>query len=202
MLEELQLAVCALRQNRSAERLHDLLDGHGLAGELILGRAARTLVCNSMLVARMGKHTRRDQRLPCPQAAGQCIFATSVPPAITMWGIAAVPARNLKRRAENLGAHKFSHCGGWLGRLCDGRKWECLCGRSGGGAVGRVAGQQVCAVGDLDRAASRIGSVREPLREARTATRLKGPRNCWVWRRETLEIVCSACSVVLLGRGG
>jgi hypothetical protein len=37
MLEQLQFAVCALRQDRSAEGLHDLLDGHGLAGELILG---------------------------------------------------------------------------------------------------------------------------------------------------------------------
>jgi hypothetical protein len=37
MLEELQFAVGALRQDRSAEGLHDLLDSHGLAGELILG---------------------------------------------------------------------------------------------------------------------------------------------------------------------
>lgn len=40
VLQELQLSVCALGQDRSAEGLHDLLDGHGLAGELILGRAA------------------------------------------------------------------------------------------------------------------------------------------------------------------
>jgi hypothetical protein len=40
MLEELQLAVCALRQDRSAEWLHNLLDSHGLAGELVLRRAA------------------------------------------------------------------------------------------------------------------------------------------------------------------
>jgi hypothetical protein len=40
MLQELQLSVCALGQNRSAERLHNLLDGYGLAGELILGGAA------------------------------------------------------------------------------------------------------------------------------------------------------------------
>ena len=36
MLEELQLAVCALGQNRCAERLHDLLDCDGRRGELIL----------------------------------------------------------------------------------------------------------------------------------------------------------------------
>jgi hypothetical protein len=75
-----------------------------------------------------------------------------------MWGIAA-PARDLERRAENLGAHKFSHGERWMRRVCDGRGMECLGESGGGGAVGKVAGQQVCAVGDLDRAASRIGSV-------------------------------------------
>ena len=40
VLEQLQLAVGALRENGGAERLHDLLDGHGLARELILGRTA------------------------------------------------------------------------------------------------------------------------------------------------------------------
>lgn len=36
VLEELQLAVCALGQNRCAEGLHDLLDCDGRRGELIL----------------------------------------------------------------------------------------------------------------------------------------------------------------------
>lgn len=40
VLEQLQFAVGALRQDRSAERLHDLLDRHRLAGELVLGRTA------------------------------------------------------------------------------------------------------------------------------------------------------------------
>ena len=40
VLEQLQLAVGALRKNGGAEGLHDLLDGHGLARELILGRTA------------------------------------------------------------------------------------------------------------------------------------------------------------------
>lgn len=39
MLEQLQLAVCPLGEHRRAERLHDLLDGDILAGELVLGRA-------------------------------------------------------------------------------------------------------------------------------------------------------------------
>jgi hypothetical protein len=76
MLEQFELAVCALRQNRSAEGLHDLLDGDGLAGELVLGRAARLSVCAS--VPGRCKRTRQVQRLPCPPAEGQCIYATSV----------------------------------------------------------------------------------------------------------------------------
>lgn len=35
-----------------------------------------------------------------------------------------VPARDLERRAENLGAHKFSHGEGWSRGICDRRKWE------------------------------------------------------------------------------
>jgi hypothetical protein len=110
MLEKFQLAVCALRQDWGAERLHDLLDSHGLAGELILGRAVLMLMYVSATVG--FRHTRRDQRLPCLRAAGQCTCTKSVPPTITMWGIAA-PARDFERRAEDLGAHELSH-----GRLC------------------------------------------------------------------------------------
>lgn len=39
MLEQLQLSVGTLRQNRCAEGLHDLLDRHGLAGQLVARRA-------------------------------------------------------------------------------------------------------------------------------------------------------------------
>jgi hypothetical protein len=35
MLQQLQFSVCPLCQDRSAERLHDLLDGNILVGELI-----------------------------------------------------------------------------------------------------------------------------------------------------------------------
>lgn len=40
MLQELQLAVGTLGQDRCAERLHDLLDSDGLACELVLCRTA------------------------------------------------------------------------------------------------------------------------------------------------------------------
>jgi hypothetical protein len=39
MLQQLQLTVCALREDRCAEWLHDLLYSHRLAGELIFCRA-------------------------------------------------------------------------------------------------------------------------------------------------------------------
>jgi hypothetical protein len=41
MLEELQFSVCALGEDGGAEGLHDLLDGHGLVGELIFGGTAK-----------------------------------------------------------------------------------------------------------------------------------------------------------------
>ena len=40
VLEQLELAVGALGQDGRAEGLHDLLDGHCLAGELVFGRTA------------------------------------------------------------------------------------------------------------------------------------------------------------------
>jgi hypothetical protein len=39
MLQELELPVRALGEHRRAERLHDLLDRHRLAGELVFGGA-------------------------------------------------------------------------------------------------------------------------------------------------------------------
>jgi hypothetical protein len=38
MLEQFQLTISALGENRGAERLHDLLDRNGGPGELVFGR--------------------------------------------------------------------------------------------------------------------------------------------------------------------
>lgn len=43
MFEKLQLAVGSFGQDRSTEGFHDLFDGDGLTGELILGRAAKSI---------------------------------------------------------------------------------------------------------------------------------------------------------------
>lgn len=37
VLEKLQFSIGALGENRSAERLHDLLDSHSLPGKLVFG---------------------------------------------------------------------------------------------------------------------------------------------------------------------
>lgn len=64
MLQELQFSVCALRQNRSAEGLHDLLDGNGLAGELVLCRTGSWSVCSLGTRARCTYQTRPNAPMP------------------------------------------------------------------------------------------------------------------------------------------
>jgi hypothetical protein len=51
MLEQLELAVCALGKDRCAEGLHDLLDGNILVGELITGRTVGIKVSDRLLLA-------------------------------------------------------------------------------------------------------------------------------------------------------
>lgn len=77
VLEELQLSVRALRQDRSAERFHDLLDSHGLTGELILCGAIReqALEVRAYHLTRM-HNTRQAQRLPFLQVADPCTYSS------------------------------------------------------------------------------------------------------------------------------
>lgn len=49
VLEQLELAVGPLGQDRRAEGLHDLLDGDGLVCQLVFGGAAAWLACSSSL---------------------------------------------------------------------------------------------------------------------------------------------------------
>jgi hypothetical protein len=118
MLEELQFSVCALGEDGSAKGLHDLLDGNGLAGELILCRAAIHISCDVMDIAVCAWHilTRQDQMRPCLRAADRCICFSQVSECASsaaMRGV-AVPACDLECRAENLGAYEFSHGDGWI----------------------------------------------------------------------------------------
>lgn len=43
VLQELEFTVCAFGENGGAKGFHDLLDSHGRASELVLGRAIRQL---------------------------------------------------------------------------------------------------------------------------------------------------------------
>lgn len=118
MLEELELAIGALGEDRRAKRLHDLLYGHGLPCELVLGGAACPLMSMTRPPARTGTNstlTIQDRMLPCRPAAGRCICARSAParcpPAQLLCRASSphVPARDLERRAEDLGTHKLRH---------------------------------------------------------------------------------------------
>ena len=65
VLKQLEFSVCALRKHRRAEGLHDLLDGHRLSGELVLGRAVpgiRTLFLHKPDVCTY--HTRPKAPMP------------------------------------------------------------------------------------------------------------------------------------------
>ncbi len=75
MLQKLQLSVCSLGQDRCAERLHDFLDRHGLPSELILCRAAPSLLETIAPVIIALVLTRQARRLPCRPAEGQCIYS-------------------------------------------------------------------------------------------------------------------------------
>lgn len=70
MLQQLQLTVSPLGQDRSAEGLHNLLDRNMLSCELILGRAGGAV--RTAFAQIIGfywiKHTIRGQMLPCQPA--------------------------------------------------------------------------------------------------------------------------------------
>jgi hypothetical protein len=64
MLQKLQLSVCALGQDRGAEGLHNLLDSHGLASELVLGRAAPLSIFASGSTVKKSYQTRPKAPMP------------------------------------------------------------------------------------------------------------------------------------------
>ena len=65
VLQQLQLSVCSLSQDRSAERLHDLLDCDILVGELVLGGTAERCEVSIVLyhcAYRVGAHWGSQRR--------------------------------------------------------------------------------------------------------------------------------------------
>ena len=73
VLQELELSVRPLREHRSAEWLHNLLDCNRLAGKLILGRTIPPLSGHGDRHQIDIDRTILAQMLPYPPAAGPCI---------------------------------------------------------------------------------------------------------------------------------
>lgn len=130
MLEQFQFSIRSLRQDRRAERLHYLLDSHGLSCELIFGRATCLLVhALSSLFASFQIRTIRVQKLPCPLAADRYICAGQsffphlcTLPRRCLRISCHEPAGDLERRAEDLGTYEFRHSEGCVAR--DSSVWE------------------------------------------------------------------------------
>jgi len=120
MLKKLQFAVCSFGQDGGAEGLHNLLDCHGLAGELVFRRTA--------LMSVFGRHAAQWQtyqtrpKAPMPTGCRSVYLQqTSVQRVLGAQAGCCAPACYLERRAEDLGAHKFSHGGSGGLRACNGR---------------------------------------------------------------------------------
>lgn len=110
VLQELQFSVCALRQDRSAKGLHDLFDGDGLAGELVLCRAAGiSMPCFHGTVCTY--QTR--PKAPIPTGCRSVYLHTCQSAPRRKVGLSRAPARNLEGRAKDLCAHELGHGGRW-----------------------------------------------------------------------------------------
>lgn len=114
MFQQLEFSVGSFRQDRCRKRLHDLLDGDGLAGQLIFSRTVSNNIRLSVPCIRgneyspdetEGTHANRlEIRISKrPSARKSCKKCQS-----------AIPRGDLKRRPENLGPYKLRHDG----RLC------------------------------------------------------------------------------------
>lgn len=82
MLQKLQFTVCSLRQHGRAERLHDLLDSHGLASELVLGRTVYSVSPKAFICIHIHSvRTRQAQTHPFQLVVSRNI-CTGVSPAL------------------------------------------------------------------------------------------------------------------------
>lgn len=127
VLEQLQFPIGALREDRGAEWLHNLLDSNILVGKLVPGGAVGRAKSISTHVEvgpkvepgggrRVGERTYQTRpKAPMPTGwrseylvAGQGMDAARVGGSDGL----CLPRRDLKRGAKDLGAHEFGHgCG-------------------------------------------------------------------------------------------
>ena len=115
MLQQFELSIGSLREDRGTERLHNLLYRHSLAGQLVFGRAApkTSAGVSSRLWPSDGYQT--SPKAPIPTGCRSVyLFEVSVN-ASAPWDWSSKPAGDLKCRAKDLGTHKLCHLGDSLG---------------------------------------------------------------------------------------
>lgn len=119
VLEQLELTIGSLGKDRSAERLHNLLDGDILVGELISGGAGLGLARLSWHCRVMAEELGADVPYETKGAhANRLEVGVSVASVRMRKGdggtfdVECVPRRYFKRRSENLRANEFGHCEG------------------------------------------------------------------------------------------
>ena len=107
MFQELEFTIGSFGEDRSAERLHNLLDRNRLLCELVFGGAVVVSTLKSEVVAdcipnkTKGTHADRLQvGVPEPGVSKELLADCT-----------RIPAGDLKGRAEDLGSHKLSHLG-------------------------------------------------------------------------------------------
>ena len=112
MFEQFQLSICPLRQDRSAEGFHDLLNRHGLSGKLVLGGAGLQASDHGHADAGdNGVRTTQVQRRPFQRVVDPCTYAICEYILVVACVRGLVPARDLEGRTKDLGTHEFGHDG-------------------------------------------------------------------------------------------
>lgn len=101
VLEQLQLTVCALGQDRRAEWLHNLLDRDRRGSELILGRAVPVVSARPVIFFSWIRLTIQARRRPCPQAADPSTWFVAVSPCCPRCFFRLCRLRRPRRHARN-----------------------------------------------------------------------------------------------------
>ena len=128
VFKQLELAVGTLRKDGSAKRLHNLLNRHRLASELILCRATRHPSTTPFFRSIIVPWTHQTSpKAPMPTGCRSVYLDNpSASPlerlchTFCFRAECGVPARDLERRAENLGTYEFRHVAGVASRSTRG----------------------------------------------------------------------------------
>lgn len=119
MLEQFELAVGSLGKDGCAERLHDLLDGDILVGELIARRAFRSQMSVPFptILLRIWVRTHQTRpKAPMPTGCKSEYLRSGISGPFSQScarGGCALPRGDLKGGAKDLGTHELGHVDGY-----------------------------------------------------------------------------------------